>query len=336
VSIRVAGLSKRFPGRRADAVMALDDVSLEAAPGELLVVVGPSGSGKSTLLRCIAGLEEVDSGSVHVGDHDVTHLDPARRDLAMVFQDYALYPHLDVASNIAFPLRAAKVPKDESERRVRAAAEMLDLIPTLGRRPQQLSGGEKRRVSLARAVVRQPKAFLMDEPLSNLDANLKLRVQDEIRRLQERLGVTTLYVTHDQMEALALGDRMAVLRAGKVEQVGVPLDVHDHPRNTFVARLVGRLPMNITPGAIWGLEAPEAGIRPESLRLAAEGSGRADGVVRAVDPLGATSLLELDVAGHRVAVEVDRSAAPAPGTVVGLDLDLSQAHRFDADGEAMG
>ena len=335
MSVSVDGLTKVYPGRRQSAVTALDEVTLAAQPGEMLVIVGPSGSGKSTLLRCIAGLETIDSGTVHVGGRDVTGLDPARRDLAMVFQDYALYPHLDVASNIAFPLLAAKTPKDEVAHKVQRAAEMLDLGPTLQRRPEQLSGGEKRRVSLARAVVREPQAFLMDEPLSNLDANLKMRVQDEIRTLQRSVGVATVYVTHDQMEALALGDRMAVLRGGKVEQVGTPLEVHDRPRNTFVARLVGRVPMNIVPGSVFGVDAAQVGVRPEAVRLTTSGDGGPAGTVRAIDPLGATSLVELDVAGHRVSAEVARSGAPAPGTQVGLDAGRGDIHRFDEDGEAI-
>ena len=335
MSVSVEGLTKVYPGRRQRGVTALDAVSLAAEPGEMLVIVGPSGSGKSTLLRCVAGLETIDSGSVLVGGRDVTHLDPARRDLAMVFQDYALYPHLDVASNIGFPLLAAKTPKGEVARRVERAAEMLDLGPTLQRRPEQLSGGEKRRVSLARAVVREPQAFLMDEPLSNLDANLKMRVQDEIRTLQRDVGVATIYVTHDQMEALALGDRMAVLRGGKVEQVGPPLEVHDHPRNTFVARLVGRVPMNVVPGSILGIDAPQNGVRPEAVRLTTSGDGRPSGMVRAIDPLGATSLVELDIAGHRMSAEVARSTAPAPGTEVSLDTDPEDIHRFDETGEAI-
>ena len=334
MSVAVTGLTKVYPGRRQRDVTALGDVSLTAEPGEMLVIVGPSGSGKSTLLRCVAGLEEIDSGSVHVGGRDVTRLDPARRDLAMVFQDYALYPHLDVAANIAFPLLAAKMPRDEVARRVQRAAEMLDLTPTLERRPEQLSGGEKRRVSLARAVVREPQAFLMDEPLSSLDANLKMRVQDEIRSLQRTVGVATIYVTHDQMEALALGDRMAVLRDGKVEQVAPPLVVHDHPRNTFVARLVGRVPMNIVPGQVLGIDAAQVGIRPEALRLVPAVDGAPRGIVRAIDPLGATALVEIDVSGHRMGSEVERSAAPAPGQEVGLGFEAKALHRFDEAGDA--
>ena len=335
MSIRLSGLTKVYSGRRGDPVKALDDVSLDVDPGEMLVVVGPSGSGKSTLLRCIAGLEDIDSGSVHVDAKDVTDLDPARRDLAMVFQDYALYPHLDVASNIGFPLLAAKVSKEEVARRVREAAEMLDLVPTLSRRPEQLSGGEKRRVSLARAVVRRPKAFLMDEPLSSLDADLKLRVQDEIRTLQRDVGVATVYVTHDQMEAMALGDRMAVLRAGKVEQVGAPLEVHDNPRNTFVARLVGRVPMNIFPGSIVGEGAAQVGIRPEALRLTSGGGRSITGDVRAVDPLGATALIELDAQGHRLLAEIPRSSLPQVGEQVMVEYEVSELHRFGDSGEAL-
>ena len=334
MSLILSGLTKTYSARRGDEVRALDEISLEVGPGEMLVVVGPSGSGKSTMLRCIAGLEETDSGTVSVDGKDVTGLDPARRDLAMVFQDYALYPHLDVESNIGFPLLAAKAPKDEVARRVREAAAMLDLTPTLNRRPDQLSGGEKRRVSLARAVVRRPKAFLMDEPLSSLDADLKLRVQDEIRTLQREVGVATIYVTHDQMEAMALGDRMAVLRAGRVEQVGSPLEIHDRPRNTFVARLVGRLPMNIFPGSLAGRHAAQAGIRPEALRIGTDGAGSIMGRVRAVDPLGATALLEIDAGGHRLLAEVPRDSLPSVGDEVGLTYASDELHLFDDSGEA--
>lgn len=335
MSITISGISKSFKTVRSGDLRALDEVSLDVPSGEMLVVVGPSGSGKSTLLRCVAGLEEVDAGWIKIHGSEVTALDPARRDIAMVFQDYALYPHLDVASNIGFPLLAARIPEDEVKTRVREAAEMLDIVPTLERKPQQLSGGEKRRVSLARAVVRRPKAFLMDEPLANLDANLKVRVRDEIRTLQKHLGVTTIYVTHDQMEALALGDRMAILRAGRLEQVGPPLEVHDHPVNTFVAGLVGRLPMNIVPGAVLGSDSPQVGIRPEALRLEVAGDRRPTATVRSVDPLGATSLVEMEISGHRMAAEVDRYAAPAPGNQVGLAFDIGDVHRFSSDGSAI-
>src|SRR4051812_17748561 len=210
-----------------------------------MVLVGPSGSGKSTALRMLAGLEEVDAGAVYIGGRDVTDLAPKERDVAMVFQNYALYPYLDVAANIGFPLKMARVPKAERERRVREAAEMLGLTPLLARKPGELSGGERQRAAMGRAIVRDPQAFLMDEPLSNLDAKLRVQMRAEIAALQSRLAVTTLYVTHDQVEAMTMGHRVAVLSRGRLQQVGPPRELYERPANTFVAGFIGSPAMNL-------------------------------------------------------------------------------------------
>lgn len=272
-----------------------------------------------------------------VGGADVTHLDPGDRDLAMVFQDHALYPHLDVATNIGFPLMARKLPKDQIVDAVRQAAETLDLTQVLRRRPSELSGGERRRVSLARAVVREPAAFLMDEPLSSLDAALKLRVEGEIRTLQRRLGVTTIYVTHDQTEAMTLGDRIAVLRWGALEQIGTPLELYDEPANVFVATFLGRAPMNLFPADRFGAarEAETLGVRPEHLYATAPDDGRLRGTVAVVDQLGSETLVEVDVDGQKVFVRTERGDEPTVGTEVGLSFADERAYRFGPDGSRL-
>jgi multiple sugar transport system ATP-binding protein len=315
----------------------LTGVSLSTTPSELLVVVGPSGSGKSTLLRCIAGLESIDSGSVVVNDRDVTKVPPRKRDLAMVFQDYALYPHMDVRQNIAFPLRARRVSKADISARVTSAAEMLDIDDLLDRRPGELSGGERRRVSLARAVVRDPAAFLMDEPLSSLDSGLRHRVLDSIRTLQQRLGVTTIYVTHDQTEAMTLGHRLVVLREGRVEQIGSPLELYDSPRNSFVATFIGREPMNLWPAdASSAAEgATQMGVRSEHLRLVAPSLTDLKGVVSGVDHLGPDVLVTVDVSGREMLVRTSREGAPTVGAQVGITFESQHVHRFSADGNAV-
>jgi ABC-type sugar transport system ATPase subunit len=298
-------------------------------------VVGPSGSGKSTLLRCVAGLEKLDSGRIKVGPKDVTDATPGERDVAMVFQDYALYPHLDVTMNISFPLLARKVDQAEIAEKVARAAQMLDIEDVLGRRPGELSGGERRRVSLARAVVREPAAFLMDEPLSSLDAGLRLRVLEEIRSLQRATGTTTLYVTHDQTEAMMLGTRVAVLRLGRLEQVGHPLDLYDRPVNTFVARFIGRTPMNLLPPKLLGLDrGAQVGVRAEHLRLV-PGGGRLEAAVAAVDHLGADVLIESFAGDHQVLVLAPRDVAPSVGESISLDLRDDDLHLFDGEGTAL-
>ncbi|WP_460040034.1 ABC transporter ATP-binding protein [Thermaerobacter litoralis] len=243
--VRLVDVTKRF-----GSTVAVDGVSLDIADGEFLVLVGPSGCGKSTLLRLIAGLEDVSEGEVYIGDRLVNDVPPKDRDVAMVFQNYALYPHMTVYDNMAFGLRMRKVPRDEIDRRVRQAAETLGLTNLLKRRPAQLSGGQRQRVALGRAIVRDPKVFLMDEPLSNLDAQLRVQMRTELARLHQRLGTTTIYVTHDQVEAMTLGDRIAVLRDGKLQQVATPHEIYARPANVFVASFIGSPPMNFIRGVV--------------------------------------------------------------------------------------
>src|ERR687884_1703473 len=252
--VRFEQATKVYPGTDEPAVDALD---LDVRDGELLVLVGPSGSGKSTALRMLAGLEEVDAGTIWIGDDDVTDLPAKDRDVAMVFQNYSLYPYLDVAANIAFPLRMAHVGKAERARRVQEVAELLDLVPYLARKPSQLSGGQRQRVAMGRAIVREPSAFLMDEPLSNLDAKLRVQMRAEISRLQHNLGVTTIYVTHDQVEAMTMGDRVAVMRKGELQQVADPQTLYDHPVNLFVGGFIGSPAMNMLDATV---ERADAGL----------------------------------------------------------------------------
>jgi ABC-type sugar transport system ATPase subunit len=335
VSVEMTGLHKIFGGS-GESIPALRGIDLRVDTGELLVVVGPSGSGKSTLLRAVAGLEELDGGTIRVGGKDVTGLPPGNRDVAMVFQDYALYPHLDIRTNIAFPLLARKTDRAEVDRLVTETAAMLDIHTILGRKPAEVSGGERRRVALARAVVRGPQAFLMDEPLSNLDANLKRRVQLEVAALQERLQVTTLYVTHDQTEAMMLGHRIAVLRNGLVEQVGGPMELYDFPANVFVARFIGHHPMNLLPAAVVGAgEGTWAGLRAEALRIVAPSEARLTGSVLAVDRLGAEVVVEAEVAGEQTMVGAERDVDLRPGGTVHLSFSDRDVHLFDADGRAL-
>ncbi|HSH12082.1 MAG TPA: sn-glycerol-3-phosphate ABC transporter ATP-binding protein UgpC, partial [Ilumatobacter sp.] len=231
---------------------AIYDLDLEVAEGEFLVLVGPSGCGKSTALRMVAGLETITSGEMRIGDRLVNNVEPKDRDIAMVFQNYALYPHMSVYDNIGFALKLAKVPKDEIDERVRKAAEILELTANLDRKPGQLSGGQRQRVAMGRAIVRQPSAFLMDEPLSNLDAKLRVQMRAEIAGIQRDLGVTTIYVTHDQVEAMTMGDRVAVLKDGYLQQVDTPQNLYDHPTNVFVAAFIGSPSMNLYEARIEG------------------------------------------------------------------------------------
>jgi multiple sugar transport system ATP-binding protein len=254
-TVEVKDLHKHF-----DGVRAIDGVDLATGEGEYLVLLGPSGCGKTTLLRTIAGLEEPTSGDVLIGGQVVTGLPPRARRIAMVFQSYALYPHKTVLANIVFPLKAARIPPEERERKARTAAGMLGIEHLLDRRPRQLSGGERQRVALARAIVRDPTVFLLDEPLSNLDAKLRASARDELKRFQQEIGTTTIYVTHDQSEAMGLGDRIAVMSQGRVRQVGEPVEIYDDPADTFVATFIGSPPMNLVPhGDVL------VGFRPEHL-----------------------------------------------------------------------
>src|SRR5512142_1748419 len=246
-SVTYEHAERMYPGGDRPAV---DDLNLEIEDGEFLVLVGPSGCGKSTSLRALAGLEEVTGGQILIGNRDVTHVPPKDRDIAMVFQNYALYPHMTVADNMGFALKIAGMKKDEIRRRVEEAAKVLDLEPYLERKPKALSGGQRQRVAMGRAIVRQPQAFLMDEPLSNLDAKLRVQMRAEISRLQRDLGVTTIYVTHDQVEAMTMGDRVAVMRKGELQQAATPQELYDHPVNLFVGGFIGSPAMNVVEASL--------------------------------------------------------------------------------------
>ena len=311
-------------------VTALDALTLQAAPGELLVLVGPSGSGKSTALRILAGLEEPSSGSVFIGDRDVTTVAPHQRGLAMVFQDYALYPHLTVEQNLAFGLRVRR--EDGVAERVRSVARQLGLSELLGRYPDQLSGGQQQRVALARAMVREPVAYLMDEPLSNLDAQLRLTTRAEIVELHRRLGTTTVYVTHDQAEAMTMGDRVAVLDAGRLQQVAPPQEIYDAPANRFVAGFIGSPPMNFADGGgmFGGDPGTVVGVRPEDLHI--DDQGDVGMTVTVVESLGSETLLAgVSDNGARMTVRTAPRSPHAPGEHLRLRVDPARRHVFAAD-----
>jgi multiple sugar transport system ATP-binding protein len=317
-------------------VTVVHDFDLEVADGELVVLVGGSGSGKSTTLRMLAGLEEVTSGVIRIGDRDVTRLAPRDRDVAMVFQDYALYPHLTVGDNISLGLRIRKMPPAEIARRVAWAAEVLGLGELLARKPKQLSGGQRQRVAMGRAMVREPAVFLFDEPLSNLDAQLRGQMRGQIARLQRRLGTTTLYVTHDQVEAMTLADRLVILDGGRVQQIGAPLAVYQRPVNRFVAGFIGTPPMNFVEGPLGGVRGASWGIRPEDVVVVPAGTPASiPAEVALVELLGAQAHLHLDAAGQRLIAVVAGADAPPAGAAVHLLLDPARAHRFDAAGTRM-
>jgi len=342
--------TRLYPGTDKPAV---DAISLEVQDGEFLVLVGPSGCGKSTTLRMLAGLEEVNGGRILIGDLDVTNIPPKDRDIAMVFQNYALYPHMMVAENMGFALKIAGVSKEERAARVLDAAKLLDLEPYLDRKPKALSGGQRQRVAMGRAIVRKPQVFLMDEPLSNLDAQLRVQTRTQIASLQRRLGVTTVYVTHDQTEALTMGDRIAVLKDGLIQQVGTPRDLYERPANKFVAGFIGSPAMNIFPAkaVAGGLEfgnmtaAVDAaimkqvqgsvfvGIRPEDLVVATDGKGL-ELHVDVVEELGADGYLfaHATVAGEEVpvVVRVDGRLHPMRGDTVFVQPVAKHVHAFDA------
>lgn len=315
-------VSITYPGAASPTVAELD---LTISDGEFLVLVGPSGCGKSTTLRSLAGLEPVSSGRILIDDKDVTNLEPGERDIAMVFQNYALYPHLTVAENMGFALRLARLPKAEIKAKVAEAAETLGLSELLDRKPKDLSGGQRQRVAMGRAIVRQPKVFLMDEPLSNLDAKLRVQTRSELASLQQRLGTTTVYVTHDQVEAMTMGDRVAVLKDGILQQVAPPRELYDRPANEFVAGFIGSPSMNI-----FDFAGHRLGVRPESMRLSAE-HGELTGVVDIVEELGAESYVYVTVGSQRFVARAEAGVIPARGEEVGLDFDPEQAHRFDTE-----
>jgi multiple sugar transport system ATP-binding protein len=352
--VRFEQATRVYPG---SDVPAVDRLELHIEDGEFMVLVGPSGSGKSTALRMLAGLEDVDEGGIWVGGRDVTYARPKDRDVAMVFQNYALYPYLTVAANIGFPLKVAKVRREERDRRVREVAEMLGLGELLERKPAQLSGGQRQRVAMGRAIVRQPSVYLMDEPLSNLDAKLRVQMRADVAGLQARLGVTTVYVTHDQAEAMTLGHRVAVLKDGQLQQCAAPRTLYDRPANTFVAGFIGSPAMSLctvpvgsngsvdlgnakidltgsTSAAIAerGLRGVIVGLRPEALELATEGIAAQ---VEVVEELGADSFVVCasEVAGGhaRLTARTDARRTPQRGDRVALRPLPGEAHLFDPE-----
>ena len=310
-----------YPGASAPTVKDLD---LDIADGEFLVLVGPSGCGKSTTLRALAGLEPTSSGRITIDGKDVTNLEPGDRDIAMVFQNYALYPHLTVEENMGFALKLAKLPKSEIKAKVHEAAETLGLTEYLRRKPKDLSGGQRQRVAMGRAIVREPKAFLMDEPLSNLDAKLRVQTRAELASLQQRLGTTTVYVTHDQVEAMTMGDRVAVLKDGELQQVAPPRELYDAPANEFVAGFIGSPAMNI-----FDYNGGRVGVRPEKMFIN-KGPVGFQGVVDIVEELGAESYVYVTVGENRL-VARSEGTPPQRGEEVVLTFDPREAHRFDPE-----
>ncbi|WP_417274716.1 ABC transporter ATP-binding protein [Celeribacter halophilus] len=315
-------------------VEVIPPLDLTIEDGEFVVFVGPSGCGKSTLLRLIAGLEDVSDGQIRIDRQDATNLPPAKRGLAMVFQSYALYPHMSVRKNIAFPMKMAGLSQEEQERRIEAAAKALNLTDYLDRKPGQLSGGQRQRVAIGRAIVREPAAFLFDEPLSNLDAALRVGMRLEISELHKRLATTMVYVTHDQVEAMTMADKIVVLRAGHIEQVGSPLELYNTPRNVFVAGFIGSPKMNLITG-------PEAekhgattiGIRPEHLGVSTE-SGEWKGVIGVSEHLGSDTFFHVNVEGfgEPLTVRASGEVSLTYGDTIWLTPNASNLHRFDAEG----
>ena len=325
---------KEFP----NGVVAVDDVNLAIAEGEFMVLVGPSGCGKTTLLRSIGGLERVTSGTIRIGDRDVTKLEPADRDLAMVFQNYALYPHMTVRKNLGYGLRVRKTPRKEIAQRVEEVASLLGLGDLLDRRPGQLSGGQQQRVAMGRAIVREPAAFLMDEPLSNLDAKLRVQTRAQILQLQRRLGTTTVYVTHDQVEAMTMGDRIAVMSGGVIKQLGTPKEVYEDPQNIFVAGFIGSPAMNLVPAPVVdaGGSSATAGFRPEHVQVANGTSGDSvsfTGRVDAVEYLGEEQLVHVSVSERTVLAKLPTATALSEGEQRTFAVPRRRLYLFDAESE---
>jgi sn-glycerol 3-phosphate transport system ATP-binding protein len=357
----VATVEFRSVTKRFGDVVAVDDLSLAIADGEFMVFVGPSGCGKTTALRMVAGLEKPTSGEIAIGDRVVNDEQPGRRDIAMVFQNYALYPHMTVARNIGFGLRQQKMPRAQIAERVREVSALLELGDLLDRRPAQLSGGQRQRVAMGRALARRPRAFLLDEPLSNLDAKLRMQLRAELKRIHQLVPTTSIYVTHDQVEAMTLGDRIAVMAAGRIQQIGAPEDLYDRPANLFVAGFIGSPPMNLVPGVVRsgvlsagsvampcpGVADGEVvlGVRPERVFPGDAGDPRPalEILVEVVEPLGSEVIVHGSVAGGASAAPVvvtegrgpitaklEPGARPGVGTTLRLAFDPAVAHVFDA------
>ena len=346
-SLEIAGINKRF-GNGDKSVEVLRRVDIHVAPGEFLILVGPSGCGKSTLLNIIAGLDDPTEGEVRIGGKNVVDMPPRDRDIAMVFQSYALYPTMSVADNIGFALEMRKMPKAERQKRIDEVAAMLQISHLLDRRPSQLSGGQRQRVAMGRALARQPQLFLFDEPLSNLDAKLRVEMRAEIKRLHQASGITSVYVTHDQVEAMTLGSRIAVMKGGVVQQLGTPDDIYNRPANTYVATFIGSPTMNLLRGAATGgqfgiqgaalnLAAPASanevllGVRPEHLVMQDSAPWR--GKVSVVEPTGPDTYVVVDTAAGSVTLRTDAQTRVQPGDSVGLAVEPANAHWFDASSE---
>ncbi|MDF2797281.1 MAG: sugar transporter ATP-binding protein [Devosia sp.] len=350
----MANLTIRDVRKSYGSVPVLHGVSIEIPDGEFVILVGPSGCGKSTLLRMIAGLETITSGEIEIGERVVNDLPPRARDIAMVFQNYALYPHKNVAENMGYALKLAGRSKEEIAKRVNAAADILDLKPLLDRRPSQLSGGQRQRVAMGRAIVRDPKVFLFDEPLSNLDAKLRVAMRSEIKELHQRLKTTTVYVTHDQIEAMTMADRIVVMHSGVVEQVGAPLDLYDRPANTFVAGFLGSPAMNILPGQIRrengttifdlagggilllppGTEGEAGqplllGVRPEHIAVDPTGDASFDADVVVLEPTGADTLITTRIGSTDLLVLIRDRMEAAVGKPLQLAIQPGRLHLFE-------
>ena len=334
----MAGLILRNVAKSYEATKVIESIDLEIKDGEFVVFVGPSGCGKSTLLRMIAGLEEISSGTITIGDQIVNEVAPAKRGVSMVFQTYALYPQMTVYRNMAFGLKQAKTPKDEIDQRVRNAAEILEISSLLDRTPKALSGGQRQRVAIGRAIVREPEVFLFDEPLSNLDAALRVQTRIEIARLHERLGTTMIYVTHDQVEAMTLADKIVVLRDGNIEQIGSPIELYRNPSNMFVAQFIGSPKMNFFDSddltdagrELINSRADILGIRPEHFIVVPTGSGVIQGKPNLVEPLGEYALVHCEtVRGSPFIVKTTDPENITKGSVMSFDVDPVVTHRFD-------
>ncbi len=347
----MAKLTIRNAVKRYGALEVLHGISVAAQDGEFVVLVGPSGCGKSTLLRMIAGLESISDGEIEIGDRIVNDLEPNERDIAMVFQSYALYPHMTVRDNMAFSLKLARRSKQEIERKVDDAAAILDLAALLDRYPRQLSGGQRQRVAMGRAIVRNPAVFLFDEPLSNLDAKLRMQMRTEIKTLHQRLGTTMVYVTHDQMEAMTMADRIVVMRGGHIEQIGSPLEVYDAPANSFVAGFIGSPSMNFIDGTVvdsggalelevahgprWPLpdkarsyagRSLRLGVRPEHIGISEQG---VQSQVIIIEPTGSDTHLQLQTGQQSIVAAVRDRITVSPGQPIQLRYDAQKAHLFD-------
>jgi sn-glycerol 3-phosphate transport system ATP-binding protein len=326
-AISLKNIVKQY-GLGKAAVQVIHDVSAEVGDGEFVVIVGPSGCGKSTLLRMVAGLEEITSGTISIGGRVVNDLEPAERDIAMVFQNYALYPHMTVFDNMAYGLKIARVAKNEIKARVEKAAGILELMPYLDRKPRALSGGQRQRVAMGRAIVRQPQVFLFDEPLSNLDAKLRAQTRLEIQKLHRELGITSLFVTHDQVEAMTLAQRMLVMNGGKMEQFGTPEEVYNAPASTFVASFIGSPPMNLLKAAPGVAAGSILGIRPEHLELGAEGWAL---TVDGIELLGAERLLYCRLQDELLIVRIhEEQQPPKVGASIYAKPRADRLHLFDA------